>query len=306
MTLQQLKYIVTISDKGKISDAANELFISQPSLTNAVHDMEDELGFKIFNRNNRGVALTESGRKFLSYARQVVEQMSLLENAFLNEAVTKQHFQVSAQHYSFVVNAFVDLLEECGFDEYDVTLRECRTSEIIEDVKNARSQLGILYLSEFNEKVIMKFITENHLEYQELFTASPHVFINVEHPLAKKKLITLEDLLEYPRLSFEQGDNNSFYFSEEILSTQTTKKAIRVSDRATLFNLLIGMKGYTISTGIISQELNGENIVSRRLDVGETIRVGYIKRKGEPLGILAERYLELLEKHTKIRVDERD
>ncbi len=294
MTLQQLKYIVTIADKGKISVAASELFISQPSLTNAVHEVEEELGFAVFNRTNRGIALTDQGRKFLAYARQVVEQMSMLENTFLSEQMTKQHFQVSAQHYAFVVNAFVELLKEYDFEEYDVTLRECRTAEIIDDVRNARSQLGILYLSDFNEKLIRKTLKENHLDYHELFIASPHVFISSEHPLAAHKLIELSDLEEYPRLSFEQGDNNSFFFSEELLSTMSMKKEIRVSDRATLFNLLIGMNGYTISSGIISKALNGENIISKRLNVDETIHVGYIQRNGEQLGSLARRYLEIL------------
>ncbi|MDD3416330.1 MAG: LysR family transcriptional regulator [Lachnospiraceae bacterium] len=298
MTIQQLKYIVTIADKGKISDAATELFITQPSLTNSVHDIEDELGFSIFNRTNRGIALTDDGKRFLSYARQVVEQMSLLENTFLDGTVQKQHFQISAQHYSFVVNAFVDLLEECAFEEYDVTLRECRTYEIIEDVKNARSQIGIIYLSQFNKKILKKYLADNHLEFNALFEAEPHVFIHKEHILAQKEMIGLEDLKDYPCLSFEQGENNSFYFSEEILSTTSTKKAIRVSDRATLFNLLIGMKGYTISTGIISEELNGESIVARKLDVDEHITVGYIKRKGETTTAITSRYLELLKKHT--------
>ncbi len=294
MTLQQLKYIVTIADTGKISEAAATLFISQPSLTNAVHEVEEDLGFLVFNRTNRGIALTDQGRKFLAYARQVVEQMSVLENTFLNEPMTKQHFQVSAQHYSFVVNAFVELLKEYNFTEYDVTLRECRTAEIIDDVRNARSQLGVLYVSDFNEKLIRKTLKENHLEYYELFTASPHIFINAEHPLSSKDLIELEDLEDYPRLSFEQGDNNSFFFSEEILSTMIPKKAIRVSDRATLFNLLIGMNGYTISTGIISKALNGENIISKKLNVKEDIHVGYIMRSAEQLGSLALRYIEIL------------
>lgn len=298
MTLQQLKYIVTIADEGKISEAASSLFITQPSLTNAVHEVETELGFLIFNRTNRGIALTDQGRKFLAYARQVVEQMSMLENTFLNEQMTKQHFQVSAQHYSFVVNAFVELLKEYGFQEYDVTLRECRTAEIIDDVRNARSQLGILYLSDFNEKLIRKVLKENHLDYYELFIAYPHIFISAEHPLVSKKVIELSDLEDYPRLSFEQGDNNSFFFSEELLSTMTMKKEIRVSDRATLFNLLIGMNGYTISSGIISKALNGENIISKKLNVDEKIHVGYIMRSGEQLGSFALRYIEILQSIT--------
>lgn len=301
MTIQQLKYIIVVAEKGKISEAAQELFLSQPSLTNAIHDLEAEIGFEIFNRTNRGIAMTKEGSRFLTYARQVVEQMSLLENTFLEAPLEKQHFQVSAQHYSFVVNAFVDLLKEKDYDEYDVTLRECRTFEIISDVKNARSQLGILYMSGFNEKIISKFLQDNHLDFFPLFQAMPHIFINKDHPLAKKEMVTLEDLEPYPHLSFEQGEYNSFYFSEEILSTVSRKKAIHVSDRATLFNLLIGLDGYTISTGIISEELNGENIISRKLDVEEIIKLGYIIRHGEPLSMLSKRYLELLQAHVEIR-----
>jgi regulatory protein len=297
MTIQQLKYIVTVAEKGKINEAARTLFISQPSLTNAIHELEKELGFDIFNRTNRGIAATTRGTKFLSYARQVVEQMSLLESTFLETVPEKQHFQVSTQHYSFVVDAFVNFLKEVDYKEYDVTLRECRTAEIIEDVKNARSQLGFLYISSFNEKVIQKFIKDNHLEFKPLFEAKPHIFINKDHPLASKGLVDLSDLAEYPYLSFEQGEYNSFYFAEEILSTNIRDKVIRVSDRATLFNLLIGLNGYTISTGIISKELNGESIISRPLNVDEQIQLGYIKRKNEPNGVHADHFLELLIRH---------
>ncbi len=297
MTIQQLKYVVTVAEKGKINEAAQSLFISQPSLTNAIHELERELGFPIFNRTNRGIAVTKSGTKFLSYARQVVEQMSLLESTFLKTVPEKQHFQVSTQHYSFVVDAFVTFLKEADYQEYDVTLRECRTAEIIDDVKNARSQLGFLYISNFNRKIMQKFINDNHLQFTPLFEARPHIFINSAHPLAGKRLVQLEDLQPYPYLSFEQGEYNSFYFSEEILSTTARDKMIRVSDRATLFNLLIGLNGYTISTGIISKELNGENIISRRLDVEEHIQVGYLKRKNEPDSIHSSRFLELLAEH---------
>lgn len=297
MTIQQLKYIVTVAEKGKINEAARTLFISQPSLTNAIHELEKELGFDIFNRTNRGIAATTRGTKFLSYARQVVEQMSLLESTFLETIPEKQHFQVSTQHYSFVVDAFVNFLKEVDYKEYDVTLRECRTAEIIEDVKNARSQLGFLYISSFNEKVMQKFIKDNHLEFKPLFEAKPHIFINKDHPLASKGLVDLSDLAEYPYLSFEQGEYNSFYFAEEILSTNIRDKVIRVSDRATLFNLLIGLNGYTISTGIISKELNGESIISRPLNVDEQIQLGYIKRKNEPNGVHADHFLELLIRH---------
>lgn len=294
MTLQQLRYIIAITEKGTISEASKALFISQPSLSNAVKELEKELNITIFTRTNKGITLSSDGIEFLGYARQVIEQAELLEEHFLNIKQRKQKFSVSTQHYSFAVNAFVDLIEKYGMEEYDFTLREIRTHEIIEDVKQMRSEIGILYLNGFNEKVLNKLINENNLEFHELFYAKPHIFISSKNPLANKKIIRLEDLEDYPFLSFEQGEYNSFYFSEEILSTAERRKNIKVSDRATLFNLLIGLNGYTICTGIIDEELNGENIIALPLDVDEVMCVGYIVNKNIVRSHLGEIYIERL------------
>ena len=299
MTLQQLKYAVAIADKNSMNEAAKALFVSQPSLSNAIKELEREIGVTIFLRNNKGIAITMEGTAFLGYARQVVEQAELLEEKYLGVKPSKQKFGVSTQHYSFAVNAFVDLIKEYGIEEYEFTLREIRTYEIIEDVRNLRSEIGILYLSDFNEKVISKLLKENNLIFEELFSAKPHVFVSSGNPLSKKKLVTLADLEEYPYLSFEQGENNSFYFSEEILSTIEHKKSIKVSDRATLFNLLIGLNGFTISTGIISEALNGKDIVAVPLDVNKNIRVGIITYKGMILSRLGEIYVNALKQSTR-------
>ncbi|NLZ81183.1 MAG: LysR family transcriptional regulator [Clostridiales bacterium] len=298
MTLQQLKYAIMVSEKGSISEAAKALFISQPSLTNAIKELENEIHISIFNRTNKGVLVSREGEEFLGYARQVVEQAGLLEEKYLNEKPSKQHFSVSTQHYSFAVNAFVDLIIEYGNEEYEFTLRETKTYEIIEDVKKLRSEIGILYINGFNEKVIKKLIKESDLQFEELFTAKPHIFISSSNPLAQKKGVTLIDLMDYPYLSFEQGDYNSFYFSEEILSTLGRKKNIKVSDRATLFNLLIGLNGYTISTGIISEELNGKDILALPLEVDEIIRVGTITHKDIIPSRLGEAYFKALKRYT--------
>jgi len=299
VTLQQLKYAVAIADKNSMNEAAKALFVSQPSLSNAIKELEREIGVTIFLRNNKGIAITMEGTAFLGYARQVVEQAELLEEKYLGVKPSKQKFGVSTQHYSFAVNAFVDLIKEYGIEEYEFTLREIRTYEIIEDVRNLRSEIGILYLSDFNEKVISKLLKENNLIFEELFSAKPHVFVSSGNPLSKKKLVTLADLEEYPYLSFEQGENNSFYFSEEILSTIEHKKSIKVSDRATLFNLLIGLNGFTISTGIISEALNGKDIVAVPLDVNKNIRVGIITYKGMILSRLGEIYVNALKQSTR-------
>lgn len=276
MTLQQLKYVVKIARSGSITKAAKELFISQPSLSNSIMELENEIGITIFNRTNKGIIISTDGAEFLGYAKQVIEQAELLESHYSNKKLVKQNFSVSTQHYAFAVNAFVNLIKGYDLDEYEFTLRETKTYEIIEDVKNLRSEIGILYLNEFNSKIINKFLKENNLIFEELFKANPHIFISSENPLANKQYVTLKELVLYPYLSFEQGEFNSFYFSEEIQSTVAHKKSINVSDRATLFNLLIGLNGYTISTGVISHDLNGNNIISIPLKLEEEITVGYI------------------------------
>lgn len=293
VTLQQLKYVIEVARNRSISKAAQHLFISQPSLSNAIKELETELGIIIFTRTNRGIHITPEGSEFLGYARQVIEQAELLENRYQTTS-SQHHFAVSSQHYAFAVSAFVRLLKDYQTTEYEFTFRETKTYEIIEDVKNLRSEIGILYLNDFNQHVISKFLREGNLIFHHLFEAKPHVFISATNPLAKKDCVTLQDLREYPYLSYEQGEYNSFYFSEEILSTLSRPKNIHVSDRATLFNLLIGLNGYTISTGILSKELNGDNIISIPLRVNEQLEVGYITHKNVTRSPMANIYIDYL------------
>lgn len=297
MTLQQLKYIITVADTGTITEAANRLYISQPSLTNAIHELEKEMNIVIFNRTNKGISLSKEGEIFLGYARQVLEQAAILEDKYKSGNGGKKQFCVSTQHYSFAVNAFVDLIKEYGQDEYDFSLRETQTYEIIEDVARMRSEIGILFLNDFNEKVLMKILKSHDLEFNQLFVARPHVFISRKHPLAEKNVITNEELELYPYLSFEQGEHNSFYFSEEIFSSSERKKNIRVRDRATLFNLLIGLNGYTVCSGVIDKKLNGKDIIAVPLEDESDMRIGYITHKKGMLSRLGSTYLEALKKY---------
>lgn len=297
MTLQQLKYIITVADTGTITEAANRLYISQPSLTNAIHELEKEMNIVIFNRTNKGISLSKEGEMFLGYARQVLEQAAILEDKYKSGNGGKKQFCVSTQHYSFAVNAFVNLIKEYGQDEYDFSLRETQTYEIIEDVARMRSEIGILFLNDFNEKVLMKILKSHDLEFNQLFVAKPHVFISRKHPLAEKNVITNEELELYPYLSFEQGEHNSFYFSEEIFSSSERKKNIRVRDRATLFNLLIGLNGYTVCSGVIDKKLNGKDIIAVPLEDESDMRIGYITHKKGMLSRLGSTYLEALKKY---------
>lgn len=297
MTLQQLKYVITVAETGTITEAARKLYISQPSLTNAVHDLEKEMNVEIFHRTNKGIAISPEGEDFLGYARQVLEQAVILEDKYKNGSGGKKQFCVSTQHYSFAVNAFVDLIQQYGQDAYDFSLRETQTYEIIEDVAKMKSEIGILFLNEFNEKVLRKLMKANDLEFHPLFTARPHVFISRRHPLADHEIITNEELEAYPYLSFEQGEHNSFYFSEEIFSTTERKKNIRVRDRATLFNLLIGLNGYTVCSGVIDQDLNGEDIIAVPLQDESEMQIGYLTHRKGMRSRLGESYLAALQKY---------
>ena len=297
MTLQQLNYVVTVAETGTITGEAGKLYISQPSLTNAIHELEREMQIVIFNRTNKGISLSKEGDIFLGYARQVLEQAEILEDKYKGEGSGKKQFCVSTQHYSFAVNAFVDLIKKYGQEEYDFSLRETQTYEIIEDVAKMRSEIGILFLNDFNEKVITKILKSNELEFHDLFVAKPHVFISRRHPLADRQIITNEELESYPYLSFEQGEHNSFYFSEEIFSASERKKNIRVRDRATLFNLLIGLNGYTVCSGVIDKKLNGKDIIAVPLADESDMRIGYITHRKGMLSRLGTTYLDALSKY---------
>ena len=297
MKLQQLRYVVKVAECGSITEASRRLFVSQPSVTASIRDLENEMGVHIFERTNKGVIVSEEGETFLGYARQVLDQADLLEGKYKGTSEQVPHFSVSCQHYSFAVNAFVDVIREFDAARYDFTLREEQTHEIIEDVAHMKSELGILYLSEHNREVIERMLAANELVFEGLFCATPHVFVCSDHPLAGRSSVTLGDLEDYPFLSYEQGSYNSFYYSEELTSTFERRKNIRVRDRATLFNLAMGLNGYTVCSGVISHELNGPGFISIPLDVDEYMEIGIITRKNTTLTRYGQAYIEAIRRH---------
>ena len=259
MTLTQLKYAITVSDEKSMNAAAKKLFISQPSLSASIKELEEEIGVELFLRTNRGIQITPQGIEFIGYARQVVQQYELMENRYITKDVLKKRFSVSTQHYTFAVQAFTETVKQFGMDEFEFAIYETKTSSVIEDVKNFRSEIGVLYINDFNRQVLMKLFDESNLEFHPLFDCSIYAYLWKGHPLAKKKEVTLEELQEYPCLAFDQGSNNSFYFAEEVLSTYDYKRLIHANDRATLLNLMVGLNGYTLCSGIICEDLNGDD-----------------------------------------------
>lgn len=290
ITLQQLQYFIEVAAEGSISAAADLLFVAQPTMSAAMRDLETRVGRDLLTRSARGVTLTVDGVEFLGYARQVVEQAELLEQRYLGRPPSRRLLGVSAQHYSFVVDAFVRMVKATDATEYEFSLRETRTFDIIEDVRTLRSEIGVLFRNDFNRNVLDKLLRDSGLAFHPLFRAEPHIFVSRRNPLAGRERASLDDLADLPRLTFDQGANNSFYFAEEILSTLSSRQEIRVSDRATIFNLMIGLDGYTISTGIISDDLDPE-IVAVPLEVDERIEIGWIGRTAIPLTEQAQRYL---------------
>lgn len=297
MTIQQLKYVLTVAEAGSITDAAKKLFISQPSLSNSIKEIEKEAGISIFNRSRTGITLTKEGMEFSGYARQVVQQMELLEDRYITELPPKIKFGVSAHHYTFTENAFVELVKCFGQERYRFYYSETGTHQIMENVKNRVCDLGIIYLSDENEPVIRKMLDEYHLVFTELFEATPHVFLQKDHPLAKQKKISLSELAPYPRLNFVQDEYESVYYSEELFSSVPVDKEIRIDDRGAIVNFMLGLNAYTISSGIFPKYLNGDRIISVPLIEKGYIKIGYIINEKQELSELGKIYLEELEKY---------
>lgn len=302
MTLQQILYAVTISEYGSMNKAAEALYISQPSLTNAVKELEQEIGITVFKRTNKGVVLTAEGEEFLVYARQVYQQYELVRQKYIEKTNVKRKFGVSAQHYSFAVKAFVDTVKRYDTLDYEFALRETKTAEVIRDVSNSKSEIGLLYLNDFNRKIIEKMLKDSGCVFHKLIDCKAYVYIWKNHPLANHKAISFDELKEYPCLSFEQGENGSFYFAEEILSTGDYQRTVKTTDRATMLNLMVGLNGYTLCSGIICEELNGSEYIAVPYDADEdnpnsSMEIGYITRNNVRLSEIGSVYVEELTKY---------
>lgn len=304
MTLIQLKYAITVAREHSLNEAAKKLFISQPSLSAAIHSLESEIGFEIFNRSKSGITLTIAGTEFIGYARSVIEQYEILDAKYISQINVKKRFGVSMQHYTFAVNAFVELVKQYGMDEYEFEVHETKTHEIIENVRNHKSELGILYLNDYNRVVLTKIFSDFGLQFTPLLECGIYVYIWKGHPLANREEIALEELEEYPCLGFSQGEHNSFYFAEEVMSTYQYKRFIRASDRATLLNLMVGLNGFTLCSGIICEELNGNDYCAVKLKSDEKMTIGYIARKDSVLSPIGKKYLQEIAKYQEANYNE--
>ncbi|MCR4750629.1 MAG: LysR family transcriptional regulator [Lachnospiraceae bacterium] len=297
MTLAQLNYVIAISKENSLNDAAKKLFVSQPSLSSSLRSLEQELGFEIFTRSKTGMSITTKGAEFIGYARSVIEQYELLDSKYISKTKVKRSFSVSMQHYTFAVNAFVELIKQFGMDEYEFEIHETKTYEVIDNVKNHNSELGVLYINDYNRTVLSKIFTEAGIEFTPLFDCNIYAYMSKKNPLAVKDEVSIEELDDYPCLGFAQGDHNSFYFAEEVMSTYNYKQYIRANDRATLLNLMVGLNGFTLCSGIICEDLNGDDYVAVKLKADEKMTIGYISRKDAILSDIGKRYIDELAKY---------
>ncbi len=294
MTLQQLKYAIEIARSGSMNEAAKKLFISQPSLSNSIRELESELGVVIFDRTNRGISISSDGIEFLGYARQIIEQAEFIEDRYHGRKEKLMHFSISTQHYAFVVNAFTTLMREIETTQYEFNLRETKTYEIIDDVRTLRSDVGILYINELNSKVMNKIFSDSNLKFTPLFNANPHIIIRGNHPLVSKESVTTQDISQFPYITFEQGINNSLNFSEEMINLPNICKSIKVNDRATLSNLLTSTDSYTIGTGFIDSDFDENKLKSIPIQCDEIFTVGWIAHKDIKLNKITARYIDIL------------
>ena len=300
MTLQQIRYVIAISEAGSLNKAAEILYVAQPSLSASVHDLEKELGFSIFYRSGKGMILTNDGLEFLGYARQVYDQYGVLQEKYLGACKRKKKFGISAQHYSFAVKSFVELVKQYDTQEYEFAIRETKTREVIEDVHTGKSEIGVLYMNNFNRKAMINLLNTANLVFHKLIECDAYVYLWKGHPLAGEKKIDLKMLAPYPCLSFEQGGESSFYYAEEIYSTAEYPRTIKANDRATMLNLMVGLNGYTLCSGIICEELNGSDFAAVPFagDGSEgKMEIGYIVKKNMILSEIANRYVEELKRY---------
>lgn len=305
MTLQQLRYAIGIAESPSFNKAAERLYVSQPSLTAAIHDLEDELGITIFNRTSRGVSLTSEGEEFIAYAKDFYRHYESILGLYGKNGKRRKRFSVSTQHYSFAVKSFVEMVKKFDSDEYDFAINETKTREVISDVSNFKSEIGILYLSDFNRKVISDLLDSTDCEFHKLIRCKAYVYMWKDHPLAKKKSITFKELAPYPCLSFEQGQESAEYYAEEILSTKEYSRTIKANDRATMLNLMVGLNGYTLCSGIICEELNGDEYVAVPFRDPATnkdiMEIGYITKKNMLPSSLGEFYIQELKNYLGVK-----
>ena len=301
MNVSQLKYVLEVASSSSMREAATKLFISQPALSTSIKELEAEIGILIFERTNKGISITDAGREFITYAQKVIGQYEILEERYLSKDSDKERFSVSTQHYNFPIRAFTEVIKKNYPDKYIFSIHETKTKDILEDVKNMKSEVGIISFSRSNEDLIKKLIKEYSLEFTPLMVRETYAYVWKDHKFAGRDEISIEELSGYPCVSFDQSNDSNFYLTEEAMADYDFDKMIKSDDRATTMELIAELHGYSIGTGL----LTGEDVIldgfrSIKLKEEDPLTIGYIVRKGSTMSAYGKAYVEELMKYKEV------
>lgn len=301
MNVNQLKYALTIANSSSMREAATKLFVSQPALSGSIMDLENELGIQIFERSNKGIVVTDAGDEFLTYAKKVIGQYEILEERYLTQGKEKERFSVSTQHFNFAIRSFSNVICRFQPEKYAFSIHETKTREVLENVRDLKSEVGVVSYSEGNEKVLKKLLREFQLEFIPLMRRDTFAYVWKGHPFADRKEISLEELRDYPCIAFDQTDDSNFYLTEEAMADYDFDKLIKSDDRATTMELIASLQGYSVGSGMLTEDdaiLKG--MVSIKLKEEDPLTIGYITRKGSRLSKYGKAYVEELLKYREI------
>ncbi|MBR3339884.1 MAG: LysR family transcriptional regulator, partial [Lachnospiraceae bacterium] len=301
MNINQLKYVLEVASSSSMREASTKLFVSQPALSASIHELEEELGILIYERTNKGISLTDAGREFLSYAKKAVGQYEVLEERYHSRDSGKEHFSVSTQHFNFPIKAFTDVIREMKPDKYIFSIHETKTREVLEDVRSLKSEVGIVSFSGSNEALIKKFFRDYQLDFNPLMKRDTYVYVWKGHPLAEREEISIEEMEDYPFISFDQSDDSNFYLTEEAMADHDFDKMIKSDDRATSMEIIAELGGYSIGTGMLSgDDVILQGLVGIKLKEEDPLTIGYITRKGSTLSEYGRKYIEELMKYKEL------
>ena len=301
MNINQIKYVLTVAKSASMREAASKLYISQPALSAFIRELEDELGILIFERSNKGITLTEAGHEFIAYAKKIVNQYEILEDKYLSKDKNKERFSVSSQHYNFAIHSFTNVINRFNPDKYIFSIHETRTNRVLEDVRDMKSEVGVISYSGDNEKIMMKLFKEYQLEFVALMKRDTYVYVWKDHTLAEAKQLSIEDLRPYPCVIFDQNDDSNFYLNEEALANYEFDKMIKSDDRAATMEIIADTGGFAIGSGMLSDEAATlKGLVSVKLKEEDPLIIGYIVRKGSSLSVYGKSYVEELLKYKEL------
>ncbi len=301
MNITQLKYVLETANSSSMREASAKLFVSQPALSSSIKELEEELGIVIFERTNKGITLTDEGREFLTYAKAAVGQYGILEDRYLSKDGDKEKFSVSAQHYNFAIRAFTEVIKRSDPEKYVFSIRETKTKEVLDDVGSLRSEVGIISFSGSNEALMKKLFRDYRLEFTPLMIRDTYVYVWRDHPFAKRKEISIEEMQEFPCISFDQTGDGNFYITEEAMADYSFDKMIKSDDRATTLEMIAELDGYSVGCGMLSEEdsvLRG--LVSIKMKEEDPLTIGYITKKGSVRSKYGAEYVAELQKYKEI------